>query len=261
MKNTLHQLKSFVTFWLDAVDAHSLHSPFLFDLYVNTLKARKPNLELKRVEQLRQELLFDNRSVGVTDLGSGASSGEGSTRKISAIARISLSPKKYSLLYRRIIQRYDCRNIIELGTSLGINTLYLAAGENSRVLTFEGSSAIAAMAKVLFDKAQSTNIELVPGNIDESLPKNLQSIDRVDFALIDANHRYDPTVNYFNLLVQKVNDHSIVVLDDIHYSSEMEKAWVAIQKHPKVSLTVDAFRCGIVFFNPSLGKQHVVLQL
>jgi hypothetical protein len=77
---------------------------------------------------------------------------------------------------------------------------------------------------------------------------------------MDANHRFAPTINYFNLLMAKIHEQSVLVLDDIHYSREMEEAWIAIQKHPKVFLTVDIYKCGIVFFDPSFRKQHVVLR-
>ena len=260
MKNRFFQLKSFTTYWLDAVDEHSLHSPFFYDFYSKTLKAKIVNIELSHIEELRRKLLFDDRTIMVTDLGSGSAHFKSSTRKISDLARTSLSPRKYSLLYAKIIQRYNCRNLLELGTSLGINALYLASSKGSSVTTFEGSTAIAAEAQTLFDVAGANNITLIIGNIDQALPSYLQSIEKIDFAFLDAHHRYEPTLKYFEAMIRKTHEHSVIVLDDIHYSAEMEKAWKAILKHQCVYATVDLYRCGIVFFDPSLNKQHVVLQ-
>jgi hypothetical protein len=77
---------------------------------------------------------------------------------------------------------------------------------------------------------------------------------------MDANHRYQPTLQYFERLLPKINETSIVVLDDIHYSREMEQAWQELKKHRIVYGSADLFRCGILFFDPSLNKQHVILQ-
>jgi len=258
LKNALHQFKSFVSYWLDEVNAHSLHSPFLFDLHTDVIQNRDRQQYSENIEAIRRGLLLDEREIEVLDFGSGASTGKGSRRKISEIARTSLSPAKYSQLYARLIQRYHCMHILELGTSLGINTLYLASDAQSTVHTFEGSPSIAAVAKTNFDR--TPNINLVIGEIERTLPQILSAIESLDFVFIDANHRFIPTLKYFDMLIRKIHSESIVVLDDIHYSPEMEKAWKEIKEHPRVSVTVDIFRCGIVFFNGALGRQHVVLE-
>jgi len=258
LNNSFFRLKSFFTYWLDAVDEHSLHSPFFFELYTKTIKSK--TTDARSIEQLRQKLLLDNRRIEVTDFGSGSFYSRGSMPRIRDIARTSLSPKKYAQLYQRIIDRFQCENILELGTSLGINTLYLASRATSRVSTFEGSPAISETARALFVTAGADNISIVTGDIDQTLPEHLTGVMKIDFAFMDANHRYTPTLNYFEKLLQKVHEQSVVVLDDIHYSFEMEKAWTAIQHHPQVYATADLFRCGLVFFDPSLNRQHHVLQ-
>jgi hypothetical protein len=78
---------------------------------------------------------------------------------------------------------------------------------------------------------------------------------------MDANHHYEPTLKYFNWLLPVIHSMSIIIMDDIHYSAEMEKAWEEIKNHEQVHASIDLFRCGILFFDPSLNKQHVVLQL
>lgn len=260
MKNKFFRLKSFIAYWLSAVDEHSLHSPFFFDLYTKTLQAKDVTIDLTQIEELRIGLLRDDRTIEVTDYGSGSAHFRSSKRKISDIARTSLSPQKYSLLYLSIIHRLNCKNLLELGTSLGINALYLSTVKESNVITFEGSNAIAAVAQSLFDTFSATNITLITGNIDHTLPSQISSIANIDFAFLDAHHRYRPTLQYFNSLMQKIHERSVVVLDDIHHSPEMEKAWKEIKAHERVHATADLYRCGIVFFDPSLNKQHVVLQ-
>jgi predicted O-methyltransferase YrrM len=255
------QLKSFFTYWLDAVDEHSLHSPFLFDFYTHVLKKDFSHPDPDALKEIRRRLEGDHRSIHVTDFGSGSLKMKTSSRKISDIARISSTPEKYAQLYSRILQHYNCSNILELGTSLGLTTIYLAkARETARVTTIEGSHELALMAKHLFEENHIRNIQLIEGNIDRVLPAFLDSVEKIDFAFIDANHRFEPTLRYLDLVFNKIHIDSIVVLDDIHYSSEMERAWLALKEHERVYTTIDLYRCGLIFFNPALAKQNAVLQ-
>jgi len=257
--NNLFRIKSYLSYWLEAVDEHSLHSPFFFDLYTTQIKPPVSRKQFSHIEGLRQKLLNDHRTVLVKDLGSGGK--ENALRKISGIARTSLSTPRYSAIFLRLINYFQSKFIIELGTSLGINTLYLAEKDDAAVTTFEGASGIADIAELTFEFAGKKNINLITGNIDKTFPDALQEIRRVDFAFFDANHLFEPTLRYFELLLKRVHEKSILVLDDIHHSPEMESAWQVIKNHRLVYGSADLFRCGIVFFDPSLNKQHVILQV
>lgn len=257
MADRFFQLKSFISYWLDAVDEHSLHSPFFFDFYTRVIKTNSTSASVSAIEKLRGKLLTDHRQVTINDPGSGSSNIK---KTIARIARTSLSPVAYSCLYARIINHIKARNIIELGTSFGINTLYIAQNKDAQVTTFEGVPEIADIARLTFEFYGSRNIILAQGNIDNTLAMHLQSIRKVDFVLMDANHRYQPTVNYFQHLLPKLRENSVVVIDDIHYSPEMTNAWKYLQNHNLVYGSADLYRCGILFFDPSLNKQHVILQ-
>jgi predicted O-methyltransferase YrrM len=257
--NIFFKIKSYLSYWLEAVDEHSLHSPFFFDFYTRHVKPAAGRGAFQHIETLRQKLRKDQRTITVRDLGTGEK--KRSLRKISHIARTSLTPPHFSALYSRILQTLPNASVIELGTSFGINTLYLAEKPDASVTTFEGSPAIADIATLTFEFAGRKNINLIIGNIDRTLPVFLQRVRRVDFAFVDANHRYEPTLRYFQWLLKKVHEKSVVVVDDIHHSPEMESAWKSIQDHRLVYGSADLFRCGIVFFDPSLNKQHVILQV
>ena len=153
------------------------------------------------------------------------------------------------------------RSIIELGTSFGINTLYLAENREATVTTFEGAPEIADIAALTFAFAGRKNINLVAGDIDKTLPAFLQGVRSLDFIFVDANHQYEPTVQYFEWFLKKIHEKSVLVVDDIHRSPDMERAWKLIKDHRLVYGSADLFRCGILFFDPSLNKQHVILQV
>jgi predicted O-methyltransferase YrrM len=252
------RIKSFLSYWLEAVDEHSLHSPFFFDLYTTQIKTRAAKEQFTQIETLREKLLRDDRTISVRDPGSKAH--QKSERKISRIARTSLSTPQFSSMFSRMVHYFKATCVLELGTSFGINALYLADKPDASVTTFEGALPIADIAALTFEFAGKKNINLIVGNIDRTLPAFLQRIRRVDFVFIDANHRYEPTVRYFEWLLKKVHDKSVFIMDDIHYSPEMERAWKVIKNHRLVYGSADLYRCGIVFFDPSLNKQHVILQ-
>jgi predicted O-methyltransferase YrrM len=260
LNGKLFQAKSFLTYWLNAVDVHSLHSPFFYNLYTKVIRRTGSDV-FAEIEVLRQNLLSSNDTVEVKDLGAGSLHIHNTTRRVSDIARYSLSPKKHSVLYSDLIRYVQAKEVLELGTSLGINTMYLALGNpQASITTLEGSAAIAAIARRQFDMIGLKNINLVEGDIDKTINTVLDSIAVLDVAFIDANHRYDPTLTYFEAIINKTHSRSIIILDDIHYSSDMERAWNVIRAHAKVFATVDLYRCGLVFFDPSLAKQHFVLQ-
>ncbi len=255
----LLRVRHFISYWLNALDEHSLHSPFLFDFYTTVVKNPPAHPRYKYIEKLRRKLLRNHRTIRVHDLGS--STGRKPIRKISSIARTSLSTPRFSSIYAQLVRHCGARHIIELGTSLGINTLYLSDNKDVRVTTFEGSPAIAEIAALTFEFASRKNIELVVGDIDHTLPDFLQKVSRVDLAFIDANHQYDPTVRYFEWLLRKVNENSVIIVDDIYHSPGMVAAWRYVREHRLVYGSADLFRCGIVFFDPSLNKQHAILQV
>jgi predicted O-methyltransferase YrrM len=250
------QILSYISYWLDAVDQHSLHSPFLFDFYTKIV--RQDTVANEVAEQLRAKLLQDERTIVVEDLGTG--SVLNNVRKISDIAASTLSDRKFSALYNRIIQRYGHVSIVELGTSLGINALYLADKKDAKVSTFEGSSALVSLAEITLEFGKAKNVRVIRGNINTTFPDFLQALRKLDFVFIDANHTLEATVRYFQQCVGKTHEKTVVVIDDIHLNRGMEKAWTQIQQHPLVHTSIDLYRCGILFFDPSLNKQHVILQ-
>ncbi|MBL7843230.1 MAG: class I SAM-dependent methyltransferase [Cyclobacteriaceae bacterium] len=252
------KIKTYFNYWLDAVDEHSLHAPFLFDFYTKIIK--REVIDVPLIESLRKQLSNDHRSLAVEDFGAGSKHASGDKRKISDIAKLSLSDAKFSTLYSRIAEYAKAKTIVELGTSLGINTLYLARQPQAKVYTFEGSASIAEIASISFEFGGAKNIELIIGNLDTTLYSTLSRIPKIDLVFMDANHRYEPTLRYFDSLLGRSHDKTIFILDDIHDTPEMEKAWNELKKHPLVYTSADLFRCGILFLDPSLNKQHVVLQ-
>ena len=251
----------YIKYFFKAKDEHSLHSPFVFEFYTQVLKDETHSTEYDEIENLRKQLLSDNRIVKITDFGAGAKTNKSIQRTVEDIARKSLKKPSLAQLFFRIIKFYKYKNILDLGTSLGLTTAYLGkANSEVKLKSFEGCSKTAKIAQENFYKLSLENIEIIVGNIDETLPEKLKGISSLDFVFFDANHRYEPTIRYFKQCITKTHDESCFVFDDIYWSEEMKKAWQTIQNHESVSISIDLFWVGIVFFRKKQPKQHFVLK-
>ena len=237
---------------------HGIHSPFVFHFVTDVLNDKRGFYCYKSIEYLREELKQNDTTLTIEDFGAGSHTKQFHQRKISSVAASALKPAKFSQLLFRMVNYYQPKTVLELGTSLGITTSYLACAKNdAQVITMEGAPEIASVAQQNFARLQVQNIELVTGNFDEKLPLVLTNISSLDFVFIDGNHRKEPTLNYFNQILSKVNEHSVLIFDDIHWSEDMEKAWQEIKSHESVTLSIDLFFIGIVFFRKeNKEKQH-----
>ncbi len=149
---------------------------------------------------------------------------------------------------------------MELGTALGTTTLYLSSVSSAKqVFTLEGNPDLAQVSQQVFDSWPEKNIMLQRGNIDDTLPNLLSKTGQIDFVYIDANHRYEATLRYFNGLLPYMSENGIMVFDDIYWSAEMRQAWQEIHRNNQVSLSIDLFRAGVIFFHPLRKKQHYFL--
>jgi len=242
---------------------HGIHSPFVFDLVVKVLNDKTKYVAYKEVELQRSLLLGNETIITVEDFGAGSTKGLTKQRVVQQIAATSLKPKKYAQLLYRFVNYFQPQQILELGTSLGVTTAYLAkAKPDAQVTTMEGSAAVAEIAKQQFHELQLKNINIVTGNFDATLQQVIdQAAQPFNFVFIDGNHRKEPTLRYFNQLLAKTNADTVFVFDDIHWSEEMEEAWEVIKQHSSVTLTIDLFFIGLVFFRKEQKeKEHFVIR-
>ncbi len=249
----------YIKHWLHSSNGkgHGTHSPFVFDFITKVLNDKAEYDEYKKVESLRAALLADQRILDVEDLGAGSSVSRSTRRSVSSIAKNAAKNKKFSQLLFRIAKYYKPSSIIELGTSLGISSGYLSlANPGAVMITMEGSAAIAAVAKENFRKLYIRNCRLIEGNFDNELQRVLDQLDSVGLAFIDGNHRKEPTLRYFDQLLDKTSPDTILIFDDIHWSREMEEAWDLIRLHPRVSTSIDLFFIGILIFRTEFREKQ-----
>lgn len=256
-------ITSYFKYLLRSGNEHAIHSPFLFDLYTKVIKDKgEKHPDYPDLKSLRKALLASHEQIEILDLGAGSRVNKSNLRKIKTIAKNAEKPEKFGRLFHRLIRHFKPDSILELGTSLGLTTLYMAkAKPDSKILSFEGCPETANVARRNFDKSGAENIEIILGNIDETLPKTLKRLENgLDYAYFDANHRYEPTVRYFEQCLPYAKNDSLFIFDDLYWSDEMEQAWEYIKAHPQVTLTVDLFWIGLVFFRKEQVKENFVLR-
>lgn len=238
-----------------------MHSPFVYQLFTEVIKPDKQFAIFENIEAIRYEMAASNLEIDFTDFGAGGQKNAFRKRKLSEVVNSAAKKPHVARLLFRLSEFWQAKNIVELGTSLGLSTLYLSGPRRTnKVTTFEGCPNTAKFAAENFQKLGRKDIEIVVGNIDQTLANEIGRIRAIDMAFMDANHRYQPTVNYFNLLAGKATENSLFILDDIHWSLEMEQAWEQIKTDPRVTITVDLFHIGLVFFRKGQAKQHFVLR-
>ncbi len=253
----LGRVISYIKYYLKAKTVYNVHSPFVYDFILDVMDTTKEYYSYPYLEHQRKTLLFNHENIVFIDLGAGNKSGK---RKVSEIAKSSLSSIEQCRMLFNLINKYKPNNTIELGTSLGLSTLYMAtAYAENTIHTIEGNLSSAEIASNLFNKNEIKNIQSYIGPFDDHLESILEKMAFIDLAFIDGNHSKIPTIAYFELFKSKSNLDTILIFDDIYWSKGMNEAWDYIKADPKVTLTIDLYEIGIVFFNAKLSKENITL--
>jgi len=240
---------------------HGVHSPFVFDL-VSRVFRNKINPDIVFIiENIRTNRISDQRTISLTDLGAGSVRTKSSLRKVSGIARYSAVPFKYCTLLANLASEFGGHDIVELGTSLGISTMYLAATLSQTVVySVEGCPALAEIARENFSIAGIKNIELLNGSFEDMIPELRKRGIKPGLVFIDGHHRREPVLRYFAQMVKLIDKKGVIIIDDIHMSDEMEKAWNEIKHYQSVSFTIDIFRMGLIFFREGMNHFNYVIR-
>ena len=246
-----------------------IHSPYLFYLVRMLIYDENRYYCWQDIERQRRELLRSQQTIEVTDYGTGQTAA--SHRQVAHIAEQCLEkPRVAQVLFQLVayLGHVEKRplEIVELGTSLGITTAYLAMPDSrNSVETYEGSQTLADIAQGVWQRLGIRNIRQVVGNIDDTLYNNnaqrTHAREGIDIAYIDANHTYEATLRYFDRLAKEKRQNSIYILDDIHYSPGMEAAWQEICAREDVTTTMDLYDVGLVFFDTHYLRRDYRLRI
>lgn len=258
----LFQIKTYLNFLWRSKNQHGVHSPFVFSLVTKCFYDTKTKPDYKILKAYRNDLLSNKNTIEVTDFGAGSRVFKSNTRQISKIAQTAgITPKRAELLYR-IVRYFQPETILEIGTSLGLATSALSLGNpKTKITTLEGCPQTSGIAQKQFAKFKLDNIETVVTEFTAHF-ENYQ-LSTVNYQLIyfDGNHSKQATLDYFDLLLPTITNETVWIFDDIHWSEGMEEAWEIIKNHPKVTVTIDTFQWGLVFFRYEQEKEHFTIRI
>ncbi len=259
----LFQVKSFFEYQLKAryKKGYGLHSPFVFNLVREVIYCNYPFYAFDSINYYRKKLSTSSEVINIVDYGTGSNMLGAKNRKVSHLVKRSSIQIKYGELLFRIINELKPESILELGTSIGVSTAYLALSDTRRkVTTIEGCAETAKVAGQLFKELQCDNIQQVIGQFRDVLPELVAKQSKLGLVFFDGHHQKQATLDYFNVCLTKAENDTIFVFDDIHWSKGMEEAWHIIYSHPQVTVSLDLFQFGIIFFKKECQKQHFIVR-
>jgi predicted O-methyltransferase YrrM len=240
---------------------YGIHSPFVFDLVSRVFRNKIDTDIVCSIEKVRKKLIADRRSIVVNDLGTGSAKMKTNIKRVSDIARYSPVTKKYGVLLSNMAAEFGNPLIVEFGTSFGISTMYLASSCSGTVVqTMEGCRAISEIAINNFKEAGLNNINVFTGSFDEVWSDTISSGIKPGLVFIDGNHRKEPVLKYFKQISEISDNKTVVIIDDIYFSKEMGEAWNEIKLSENVTLTIDIFRMGIVFFRERMNYKNYTIR-
>ena len=261
--NQFWLIKNYVIYLLKSKSRYHIHSPFVFDLVENVFKNKTITGDLKKIDAFKKSLAKSKTIIETVDFGAGAHQKAYTTsfQKVGNIVKNRSQRNAQAHLLHRLARNFKPENVLEFGTAAGFSTAYIkSAIPESRMVSMEGCTNLANVARQTLKQLHIQNVEIRIGNFDVLLPLILKEFDTLDFVFFDGNHREKPTLDYFNQCVEHANENSLFIFDDIHWSQGMDKAWKAIKNDKRVNLTIDLFWLGLVFFRKGAPKQDFIIR-
>ena len=265
----LFRVGAWVRFYLRAVTKYQVHSPFVFQWITDVLEDDRNYYVFGAISALRNRILMQHAPLRVTDFGAGPSGSlAGNTGPVfrtttpAEIGKHATSDPRQGQMLFKMALLHQPKYVLELGTSLGLGTLYMAHGapSSAQMITLEGCPNVAQLARLHLETLDKKRVQVIAGPFEQTLEPALANFPQLDFVYFDGNHQEAPTLRYFEQCLPKAHANTVFIFDDVHWSAGMEKAWAAIQQHPKVTLTIDCGYFACAYFNPEfVEKQHFTI--
>lgn len=240
----------------------SFHSPSLFRLFTHCCNEHEYPEAYTLIETERVKLKRSPDLISREELGAGSKyKADPGKKRISDIAAHALSLPFQCRFLSRLAGFMEPEFIVEFGTSLGISASYLGVGAPGAFIhTVEGDPNISAVASRVFINLGLNNIALQTLSFNQyiaGLPINHKPI---DILFLDGHHTSVATIQYYQALRQYLHSRSIVIVDDLYWSPDMQAGWQNLIALPEVTQSVDCFHFGMLFFNPDFQQKenHII---
>ncbi len=263
MKRWWFKVSSYLKYLTRAKTKYVIHSPFIYEFVNQVLGNKESGKDLERLDKMRKKVFKRTTIVETTDFGARAGEKPYLTlfKPLGKIARQRSQKKKYLHLLYRLAKFYQPEEMLEFGTAVGISASYLGKACHFRkFVTMEGCAVLASHAQDAFDYLGISGIRIRTGNFDVMLDKVLEDFQKLDLVFFDGNHRKQATMDYFDKCLPKAHENTVFIFDDIRWSSGMEEAWNYVKSNEQVTVSVDLYQMGILFFRKGIARQDFVIR-
>lgn len=255
------KIMSFLKFLLKSNNHHGIHSPFVYELVSKCFYNKTTSENITYFNRIRQSLFNNHTIIEVQDFGQGSQIFDGNKRRVSKIAKVAGIGRKKAYLLMRLVHYLNPKQILEIGTSVGLGTTALSLGNRQATITsLEGCVNTSNIALNLFKKFKLNNIHLEMGEFESTLPLTLKN-NSFDLIYFDGNHNKTATLDYFEQCLGSATNNSVFIFDDIYWSTEMQETWEVIKNNEMVKVSIDIYYWGIVFFRKEQRKQHFTIRV
>jgi len=255
------QLIAYIKFILKSTNQHGVHSPFVYNFITKGIYKPKINTQISYFKKYRKVLLKNREYITVKDFGAGSRIFNSNKRRIKDIAKVAGTSVTKATLLIKIANYFKPATILEIGTSLGLGTICFAiSNPTCEIITLEGCTKTSKIAQLNLKKFNYRNISFNIGKFETTLPKIISANNSFDIIFFDGNHQLNPMLTYFNLCLKSISNNSLFIIDDIHLNQDMEKFWEQVITHKSVSVSIDLFYYGILFFRKEQPKQHFIIR-
>lgn len=261
MRYVAGALRRWLRFYLKARTIYDVHSPFVAGLIHHVVEDKRWYYAFSDIESRRRAWKKDDTPVVLSALGAGSMVSRSQVRTAGELlSSNAVDPETGRRLFR-LVSWIKPTYLVELGTAQGISTAYMAsAWSTTQFYSLEGNRIVAEIAQRHLTELQKVKVKLLTGNFREKLPALLDQLPKLDFLFVDGDHTESNTLHYYRLCVEKSTAGSVFVFADIHWTDEMERAWHTLCAMPEVTLSIDLFHLGLLFFNPDIReKQHYAI--
>jgi predicted O-methyltransferase YrrM len=255
-----YRIKSRLNFLLKSSNQHGIHSPFVYDLITKCFYDKTPFSAYHNLKALRNKLIYNQDLVKIKHYSETSKVFQSNHQKISTIVKgEGSSYKKQKQLYR-ITNYFKPKNVLELGTSVGLGSAAMAiASNNSIIKTVEVNKNISDIAKKVFKSYQLKNIQIDTSSFKDFFKKS--NYENLDLVYLDGTCDKESTIENFNSLLKHSHNESVFIINNIYWSKEMTEAWNIIKNQKEITVSIDTFYWGFLFFRKEQPKQHFTIRL
>jgi hypothetical protein len=254
-----------------------------FNLLINALKASLENdvtpvekIWIAQIERLRKAFNSSSKKISIQDYGAGDAKfnlsenemeqGRTIIRTVREVCLSNSKPYFWSFFLFKLIRELKPSTCLELGTCLGISAAFQATAlklnQSGQLITLEGSEMLASLAKEGFQLLNLDNVQVVVGRFQDTLNQVLHQNTPIDYAFIDGHHDEKATWAYYEQILPFLAAKSVLVFDDISWSTGMQRAWQKIETDPRVKFSLDLSQVGVCIISDQIStKQSYKLTL